>query len=520
MNTQQQSKLSLGLNKSLNLIKRKNGQLPFFWYALPLLLWGLYFAIFTFSNSTYARGAMGVSTLINQKSTTTKPSKMLNQLQSDLVFISSESKGTDLFNLNKNQILQSTPNENFLASKAQKQLEKVAAQKTKGKYNGKNISVDDTLSVHINKDTIARQALHYDLNQYKHQKDNPGQSSNQRSKNSSSKVAAQYPKTDGTRNVLENTGYYVGHHLRDSLSNNTGAYTNPYENDYGNPYENAYQQGLEDHEEAYQNATAYQKNPGQSKDSKVKSSKTTKKRIEKKLAFSTNVGTKDKLNRNSEYMEAQKTKNQEQALVKTDQSMQAYPSNEAVGSSTPMTVDLSKSIKAVIDQKIKIRSGEKIQIRVLENTYWKEIWIPKNTILWGLVNVSSNRANISIPTIQLSNQFGEIEIVRTGLVAYDSDGMEGIYIDGTYNRYAGDAIKEGLNQGTRMGLNSALGRYSLNLGRRANSNPKIFIPTGYVIMLLDRSAVTNTQSFGKRQAPSPIPSYHNADNNYSNGNRH
>ena len=143
-------------------------------------------------------------------------------------------------------------------------------------------------------------------------------------------------------------------------------------------------------------------------------------------------------------------------------------------------VNHKNSLKAVIDQKAKFRSGDKIQLRILENNFYKDVPIYKNTTLYGICTISANRLFVNITSINLEDR-----ILPVALTVYDMDGMAGIYIDGANDSFTKDVINQGLSDAGNLALGSTLGNLSIKLGRKANSKTAANIPTGYPVLLIN-----------------------------------
>ncbi|MFK7983656.1 MAG: conjugative transposon protein TraM, partial [Saprospiraceae bacterium] len=114
--------------------------------------------------------------------------------------------------------------------------------------------------------------------------------------------------------------------------------------------------------------------------------------------------------------------------------------NEATENLTPIDPLMTQTLalKGVIDQKQKFRTGDKIQLRILETGFYQDYAIPKNTLLYGICSISSNRLYVNISSINLNGK-----VMPSSLSVYDLDGIPGIYIDGAYQ----DATKQAINQG-------------------------------------------------------------------------
>jgi len=93
--------------------------------------------------------------------------------------------------------------------------------------------------------------------------------------------------------------------------------------------------------------------------------------------------------------------------------------------------DTSESLEVEIDGEQTIKTNDRLQMRVTENTTVQGIDIKKNTLLYGIVKFRPNRV-----ILQVNN----IEGFPLKLLAYDdADGLEGIYIR---NSFRGDVFNE------------------------------------------------------------------------------
>ena len=131
----------------------------------------------------------------------------------------------------------------------------------------------------------------------------------------------------------------------------------------------------------------------------------------------------------------------------------------------------------------KIKSGDKVQIRITRDGLHQGLFIPQNTILYGIAKLNQDRIKISVPSIHL-----EGEVYPAQLTIYDPDGLEGIYVDGTFNDWTKDAIQEGLSAGNSLGIQNSLGNFSLKLGRKANNRARVYVPSGYQVFLYGNSS--------------------------------
>ena len=123
----------------------------------------------------------------------------------------------------------------------------------------------------------------------------------------------------------------------------------------------AYQKGLADNQKRYDAFNGTTQNSPTSNKKKAKKNG---------LSFSTAYGLKDDLNLNAGKTPTTNLEN----LAPID----------------PFKAQ-AQALKAVIDQKQKFRTGDKIQLRILEAGFYKDLAIPKNTLgLWYLFYFSKS----------------------------------------------------------------------------------------------------------------------------------
>lgn len=98
-----------------------------------------------------------------------------------------------------------------------------------------------------------------------------------------------------------------------------------------------------------------------------------------------------------------------------------YNLDGAVGGSK--TVSLARAV--VHGTHSNMKSGSVVKLRLLDAISVEGKTIPRNSFVYGVLQVNGNRANIKIDNINLNNQ-----ILPLTASIYDQDGMEGIYIPG------------------------------------------------------------------------------------------
>jgi len=355
-------------------------------------------------------------------------------LQDDINYISTKTKASEVFALSKKEMIKAEKNENFLMARVKRKLDKSVFSESMGVNDETLSGFDDDLSPTLSDnpentpgvsannmkvDSVqATDDLNYLMNKIKEDK------------KSKYHILEEQRKQRLANAKLENK------RKREELDNSTLS-----------AEATAYQQGLADNQKQYDAFHGTNTTPNN-------------KRLKKNgLSFNTATGLKDDLNLNVKKVPFVNTTN----LAPID----------------PLAAQ-AKGLKAVIDQKQKFRTGDKIQLRVLESGVYRQFGIPKNTLLYGICSISSNRLFVNISSINLNGK-----IIPSSLSAYDLDGISGIYIDGAYQDATKQAINQGLADAGNLGLRNTLGNLSIKLGRKANQKQTAFIPAGYEVLLFD-----------------------------------
>lgn len=135
-------------------------------------------------------------------------------------------------------------------------------------------------------------------------------------------------------------------------------------------------------------------------------------------------------------------------------------------------------IRAVINRTQNIRTGDRIELRIEENTTVNGKPIRKNTFVKGTVNIIQNRATINIFSIPTSS--GRIAV---NLEAYDADdGITGIPIEGGVPEEA--LRQEGTNAVQPQGsITAPFVNIPLNVGKRVARTPAVEIRGEHPVFL-------------------------------------
>ncbi len=404
-----------------NIFKSNKGALPTILYLAPIFLWLIGGAYSLLGNAFQNEN---IKTQI-------KAVTMAVDLQKDINYISTKTKASEIFSLSKKEMQHEEKNENFLLKKVKNKLNKSVYSKSIGEYDERLKGYDEDLdplladSLHDTAKEVKTTALDdvsYVMDKIKEDK------------------KSKYHMLERQRKERIEAAKAKNKARRLDIDKSDSAET-----------VEAYKRGVASTQANYAMLGVEETPP------KVKEKNND-------LTFGTTTGQKDLLKIN----------------VLENKEEESKDENLSVGSIDPF-VPRKNTLKAVIDQEGKFRNGDKVQIRILENNFYNDVPIYKNTTLHGLCNISENRLFVTISSINLGEK-----ILPVRLTVYDMDGMKGIYIDGAYNsELRKDLINQGLSDAGKLGLRNTIGDISIKLGRKTNSRTAAFIPTSYPVLLIN-----------------------------------
>ena len=412
------------------LFKGINGSLPLGLYAAPVFIWVMLFIFFGVNPKAIARQATADS--------------VSNTLQEDINLISEKVDNDDFLKMSKDDIIQSNKDEHFLLEKARRKIEKSKASQSFGSNDGDTIAFDTDLNPIISQDTTSTDSteiditdLNYEMNQLKEDRQRKYQQKRaeiqQREKERKAKIDQAIADNQRKQAAKEQQTY-------EEFQLEKAAYEQS--------VTQFHQHAANGHVQAYPRHQP------------------RKKEAKSDFSFHTATGLKDDLNR------------YDKPTIKTAETAPtAAPKRQKASDDIIQQIPLY----ATIDQAQKVRSGQKIQLRITQDGIYQGLFIPANAIIYGICNLRNNRLNITVPSIHY-----ESEVIRTNMIAYDTVGIQGIYVDGKFNALSKDIINEGLRTGSRLGFASnqnPLSGLTLNLGRKANNQVSVHVPTGYPVLL-------------------------------------
>lgn len=147
--------------------------------------------------------------------------------------------------------------------------------------------------------------------------------------------------------------------------------------------------------------------------------------------------------------------------------------------------DVNRPFKCMFSKSMKVRSGDRVSVILLEDMFIGGTFIPKNTHIMGIGKIN-DRLEMEITSIEMGGR-----IIPFGYEAYDIDGSKGIYCpdvgsDGKTIRSRGTSLASST-------LNSRMGRIAgdiVNTGvsilQGRNGEKTVSIPTGYTFFIMKK----------------------------------
>lgn len=175
---------------------------------------------------------------------------------------------------------------------------------------------------------------------------------------------------------------------------------------------------------------------------------------------------------------------------------QSHPSTDTV----PMPIDdgfitvvgttgstKQNPVQVATTSSSQVCNGDKVQLRLLEDVVVNNIPLKRNTYIYAIANVSDNRLQLAVSSINYS-----AGILNCNLVGYDTDGYKGLAIvTNNSTKNINSEIVSGIGSiaGTiASGVSSIAGRAISSTGRVASQNhqdkqQKVTIPADYQFIL-------------------------------------
>ena len=146
--------------------------------------------------------------------------------------------------------------------------------------------------------------------------------------------------------------------------------------------------------------------------------------------------------------------------------------------------EAGKPYRCMFTRDEKVKSGQRITVRLLEDLVIGTTHVPRNTHLQGLVNIS-DRMEVSITSLDMGGK-----ILTFHFEAFDTDGGKGIYCS-DLSKTKKEVTEQGLATVTST-LNSRLGRVArdaasvgASIVRNKAGEATVTVPAGYTFYIIE-----------------------------------
>ena len=154
------------------------------------------------------------------------------------------------------------------------------------------------------------------------------------------------------------------------------------------------------------------------------------------------------------------------------------------GASEQFFVDEAYPFKCMFVRSGKLKSGERVSVRLLEDMVIDGQLVPRNTHLMAVCSIGS-RLDLNVSSIDLGGK-----IINLDYDAYDNDGTKGIYCPGVSDKTVSQAAGT-MVSGARTRLTSRVGRAAqdvvntgLSLITLSGGETAVQVPAGYQFYLV------------------------------------
>jgi conjugative transposon TraM protein len=179
---------------------------------------------------------------------------------------------------------------------------------------------------------------------------------------------------------------------------------------------------------------------------------------------------------------SQQDKEVNDAFISDEKEQTAFYSSDNMSQSVTQN-----SILAVVHETQTLASGSVIKLRLMQDIFVEGREISKGELIYGLCELNNERLAIRIPSVAYNNN-----ILPVNLIAFDIDGLEGIYVPGAMTRdvakqSADNAIQSvelvGLDRSLRAQATGAgIGAIKSLLSKKVRQ-VKVTVKAGYQLIL-------------------------------------
>lgn len=153
---------------------------------------------------------------------------------------------------------------------------------------------------------------------------------------------------------------------------------------------------------------------------------------------------------------------------------QLFFASSPISSQKQSPVDTDSALLAVVEGNQVVKTNSRLRMRLISTARINGQWIPRNTIVFGLVSFQSNRTLVEIENINHH---------PVNLKAFDlQDGSEGIYVENNFRAEATTEVLDDIIQDINIPSIPQIGGITKVL-KRNNRNVKVTILNNYKLIL-------------------------------------
>jgi conjugative transposon TraM protein len=153
------------------------------------------------------------------------------------------------------------------------------------------------------------------------------------------------------------------------------------------------------------------------------------------------------LNRQNDSLKFYLRQSQSQLQEHQQKQNTSFTLEKKQGSGFATNDEKSTLIKAEIYETTTVLDGNRVKLRLLEDTWVNEAKIPKNCFVYGICKINNERLHIQITQLPVKNNFLPVD-----LAIHDLDGLPGLYVPDNAARKVSKEVGSSTNTSSLFGV--------------------------------------------------------------------
>jgi len=138
---------------------------------------------------------------------------------------------------------------------------------------------------------------------------------------------------------------------------------------------------------------------------------------------------------------------QSQLQAQAQKQNASFTLDKKQGSGFETNDEKSSLIKAEIYETATVLDGNRVKLRLLEDTWVNRLLIPKNSFVYGICKINNERLYIQITQLPVKNNF-----LPVNLAIHDLDGLPGLYVPDNAARKVSKEVGSSTNTSSLFGV--------------------------------------------------------------------